>query len=496
VGEEPKALAEIAELLLESELFGVLQLDSDRRVVAQHGDVLEPVELGGRVESVLPLLVGYEETIDQVAAGERAVQHLPELRFMSSGAPDRYLSIYILPGREGAGATLLFQDTSEVSRLRQEIMQTKNDLQIAQHEAERAKSRFYGMMSHEIRTPLNGVIGTLQNLLDAHTEVAIAEPVGVALRSARHLLGLLNDILDFSKIEAGRLELESAAVDLPGLVDDVTELMASDPSVDERGLDVRSNVEQGVPRFVTADSGRLRQILLNLVGNALKFTERGSVAIVVAPSERGGSDAVRFEVRDTGLGIPREAQSGLFAEYAQLESSTARRFGGTGLGLTICKRLVELMGGAIGVESTPGEGSTFWFEVELPRRARLDEEARGRVLVVDDGATSRLVVTTMLVGAGHRVDAVANGREAVEAVRRNDYDVVLMDFRMPELDGPSAAAEIRRLPGAKARLPILAMSASSMPELDGGIDPELFDARVDKPVLKKDLLEAVAACLA
>jgi CheY-like chemotaxis protein len=326
---------------------------------------------------------------------------------------------------------------------------------------------------------MNGVIGMAELLLRTELDSDQREFAQTIRSSADTLLAILNDILDFSKIEAGRMHIERISIDPRVPVKEVLDLLAE--QAQRKDLEITQHIEPDVPGCVTGDPTRLRQVLTNLVGNAIKFTERGAVRVHVSVEREAGAPWLRFAVTDTGIGIPREARSRLFQSFSQADGSTTRKFGGTGLGLSICKRLVELMGGEIGVESTGGVGSSFWFRlpVELAtgceisrssshptrsaRRAADDSRARPAVLLAEDNAVNRRVAIRMLESLGCAVDTAIDGREAVRAASRREYALILMDCHMPELDGLEATRELRRLEaGSGRRVPILALTANAM----------------------------------
>jgi len=350
-------------------------------------------------------------------------------------------------------------------------------------EASRAKSQFVANMSHEIRTPMNGVIGMASLLANTALSAEQRDYVDTIASSGRALLRIIDDILDFSKIESGHLELEKVDLAPRQLVAEVIRLFA--PLARAKGLDLAATVEDAVAHVLSGDPGRLRQALVNLVGNALKFTEKGQVTVRVrVDADQDSAQLVRFAVRDTGIGIPPEALGRLFQPFAQADGSTTRRYGGTGLGLVISKRLVELMGGQLGVMSEPGEGSVFWFTARLERsaltaRPEAPEVAsvaeavppateppppatpRGRVLVAEDNVVNQKVAARILERLGFEVDVAGSGDEAVAAARRGTYAAILMDGQMPRTDGFEATRLIRAFEGAR-HTPIIALTASAM----------------------------------
>ncbi|MBI4903110.1 MAG: response regulator [Acidobacteria bacterium] len=438
--------------------FGVWEIDVAKRQLLASDNLLALMGLGEqvgreRVEAWIELVhpdhraEASRRLADCLAGAANLMLELPVRR-----ADGRY-RWYRMKGtvEQGAGgvAERITGATQDITA-EKEMIQNLQEAKAAAEHATVVKSRFLANMSHEIRTPLNGIIGSISLLRDVNPGPEQREHLETMLASGEALLHVVNDVLDFSKIEAGRIDLDVRPFRLTALLAEVESILA--PEARKRGLQVLFHIWPGCDRMRSGDAFRLRQVLLNLVSNAVKFTHLGSVTV----EARSRGEEVHFVVEDTGIGMSEEEREGVFVPFLQADTSTTRRYGGTGLGLSISRHLVQMMGGDIWFESTPGVGTRFECKVVLPL---VKEEATAaspsaaalavstrpmHLLVAEDNHVNQKVVQSMLTRLGHTVDLVDNGKEALEAVQRRDYDAILMDCQMPEMDGFEATARIRQ----------------------------------------------------
>lgn len=517
---------------LEAMSEGFVLFDSDDVLVLcnetyrwMYGESSAFIRPGRRFEEIVrdavvtgqfPAAVGREEAW----IAERLEQHRnpprqPGLQTLSDG---RVLSVAEYRTRDGgyvgirADITERVRTENELRAARdaleeqaQSLRELASEIDAARRRAEEAgaaKSRFLAMMSHELRTPMTGLLGMIELMSRSALDGEQRGFIGTMRDSAETLLALLNDILDFSKLEAGKVQLEEIVFAPVRIVKDVIGLFQAQASA--KGLVVQSEIQPSVPSWVRGDPLRVKQILSNLISNAIKFTSEGQVTVRIGSAE-GPAGAIRLwgEVEDTGPGIAPAVQHQLFRAFEQGDTSTTRRFGGTGLGLAISRRLAQGMGGDITVESEPGVGSTFRFSVVVriaPVPEQVDAEiVEGavppmRILLAEDNDVNRMLVAKVLTQAGHAVDEASDGREALRAAVRDDYDVILMDMQMPVMDGMEATKAIRTLPGKAGEVPVIALTADALPEhrqvyLDAGVD-DLLTKPVDWRLLNQALARA------
>ncbi|MBC7875797.1 MAG: response regulator [Anaerolineales bacterium] len=486
----------------------IVVLDNDQNIVSSN-PAFEQLYGFGNDEILglnLDTLITNQQTRDEAAGYTQDVMNTAvhavgkRQRKDGSSVDVEIFGVPVVIDGKRTGAFAMYHDISEIVRARQEA-----------EEANRAKSEFLANMSHEIRTPMNGVMGMLELALDTQLTPEQNDYLQTSLHSAEALLSLLNDILDFSKIEAGRLDIETIDFSLRNAVEDVAYTLAK--RAQDKGLEMACLIDPELNSHLRGDPGRLRQILVNLVGNAIKFTHQGEIVIRAEPVEDMDDHVIiRFSVQDTGIGIPYERQAAVFDRFTQADGSTTRTYGGTGLGLTISKQLVEIMGGKIGLNSKPGIGTTFWFEVKFHKQPLEKRRVTGpltlgpvnltqaRVLVIDDNQTNRMVLTKNVQALGSRVDAVSSGAKGLETLRNahragDPYHVVLLDMQMPGMDGEQTARAIKSDPAVKE---VKVLVLTSMGQRGDAVRLEALGCSgyLLKPVKQQMLFDAVIAVLA
>ncbi len=410
---------------------------------------------------------------------------------------------------ESINATLA-REIADRKRADENLLKAKEEAEKAKEAAEdanKAKDQFLANVSHEVRTPLNAIIGFAEGIIESDSIETAHSCAQTVLNESDHLLTLINEILDHAKMEAGKVDIEYHSFDMSRLLESV--ISFAHALIKENGLRFHLSVDDGVPQYIKADFLRLRQILMNLVSNAVKFTEKGSITIRVELLKANESHSnLRFSVIDTGVGIPKNKQAAIFESFTQADGSTTRKFGGTGLGTSICKKLVELMGGQIGLQSEPGKGSTFWFtipfdscdapskdeELALPTEnyaCEPENTRQARILVAEDYEPNQDVMKMHLGNAGHILDIAEDGKQAVVMCAENCYDLILMDVQMPEMDGLDATRCIRSGNSPCRDIPIIGLTASA----EGRIRQACVEAGMNdvfiKPIRRKPLLNAI-----
>ncbi len=446
-----------------------------------------------------------EEILERVRSGRRVV-HLETVRVTKDGRRlDVSVTVSPIKDQDGRviGASTIAHDITERKRAEAALLEAKT----AAEAANEAKSLFLANISHELRTPMNAILGMIEFAMRHAINPTTEDCLSTAKESADILLALLNDLLDSAKIESGNLQLEAAPLRLRSILDQVTRVFSVRAS--ERGLAFYCRTPEDIPDAVVGDKVRLRQVLFNLAGNAIKFTERGEVAVSVRVESRDSEEVqLEFSIRDTGIGIPRDGLDRIFKPFAQADASTARRFGGTGLGLSISANLVAMMGGRIWAESEPGQGSTFFFTVRLPLAKELPLEQEPsldvpappaavlRILLVEDNPANQKLATYILKERGHTVEVAGNGQQALRMIQDSRYDAILMDVQMPGMDGLETTAAIRALESGQTRVPIIAMTARAMQGDRERCVAQGMDGYLSKPIEAREMISQIESVVA
>ncbi|MEY2420693.1 MAG: two-component system, sensor histidine kinase and response regulator [Acidimicrobiaceae bacterium] len=503
-------------LLTDAAPIGIFQTDAENRYVYTNPRWSEITGVSPEAATGQPWgsIIAFEDRggvgpdLAQDAANRSELCHRFELKIPGSASRIVLLTAKPIPDNDGgfAGWVGTLADVTAETGAEAAMSAARDEAT----EASRLKSDFLANMSHEIRTPMNGVIGMTDLLLETELDDVQRDYAQTVRNSGEALMTIINDILDFSKVEAGMLEVEDIQFSVRGIVDDVVTLLTGPAQT--KGLELFSVIEHTVPAVISGDPGRVRQVLTNLIGNAIKFTKTGEIAVRVAAVEIDDDSVVRFEVRDTGVGIAADKLDLIFQPFVQADTSTSRKYGGTGLGLAISGQLVALMGGECGVSSEVEQGSKFWFTIRvhahadhlsvdaapaalIPRPASPSEGEGVRLLLAEDNLINQKVAVAMLASAGYQVDTVPDGAAAVHAAAECVYDAILMDCHMPDVNGYEATAAIRAQEGPSRHTPIIAMTAGARREDRERCLAEGMDGYLAKPVSKDALLALVARSL-